>query len=380
MALTDKLSAIANAIRAKTGKTDPMALDAMPTEIEGISVGGSGTIEPLTVTENGTYTPPEGVDGYSPVEVMVTPEPSDIDALIDRSITEVTSGAAGVGERAFQGCTNLTSASFSNATVINGYAFSGCDNLTNVSFPNVKTIGNNVFYSCDNLTSVSFPNVTTVDSYAFQGCTNLTSASFPNVTTFSLGSFDGCKKLESVDFPNATAIGWGTSGGVFSNCLALKTVNLPLVYNAGPSAFVGCFSLQTIKLPSLKMFGNTYNATTYAFEACTALKVVDLPKFTRVGGYDFSKCYSLTAVLLRNETVCSLYNINAFNACYHFHGTVNETYNPEGLKDGYIYVPRSLVDSYKAATNWSTFADQFRALEDYTVDGTITGELDETKM
>lgn len=47
---------------------------------------------------------------------------------------------------------------------------------------------------------------------------------------------------------------------------------------------------------------------------------------------------------------------------------------------GYIYVPRALVDTYKAATNWSTIADQFRALEDYTVDGTITGELDESKI
>ena len=48
--------------------------------------------------------------------------------------------------------------------------------------------------------------------------------------------------------------------------------------------------------------------------------------------------------------------------------------------EGYIYVPRALVDSYKVATNWSSWATQFRALEDYTVDGTTTGELDETKI
>lgn len=53
---------------------------------------------------------------------------------------------------------------------------------------------------------------------------------------------------------------------------------------------------------------------------------------------------------------------------------------PIGSGTGYIYVPRTLVDSYKAATNWSTYADQFRALEDYTVDGTVTGDLDETKI
>jgi hypothetical protein len=32
---------------------------------------------------------------------------------------------------------------------------------------------------------------------------------------------------------------------------------------------------------------------------------------------------------------------------------------------GYIYVPAALVDSYKAATNWSTYAEQIRAIEDY---------------
>lgn len=55
----------------------------------------------------------------------------------------------------------------------------------------------------------------------------------------------------------------------------------------------------------------------------------------------------------------SLYN------CYHFHGTVNANYNPNGLKDGFIYVPRKFVESYKVATNWSAFASQFRAIEDY---------------
>lgn len=33
--------------------------------------------------------------------------------------------------------------------------------------------------------------------------------------------------------------------------------------------------------------------------------------------------------------------------------------------DCYIYVPRALVDSYKAATNWSVYADKIRAIEDY---------------
>ena len=42
MALTDKLSAIGEAIRAKTGKSDKLTLDQMPSEIAGITGGGGG--------------------------------------------------------------------------------------------------------------------------------------------------------------------------------------------------------------------------------------------------------------------------------------------------------------------------------------------------
>ena len=34
----------------------------------------------------------------------------------------------------------------------------------------------------------------------------------------------------------------------------------------------------------------------------------------------------------------------------------------------------------KTASIWSTYASQIRALEDYTVDGTVTGELDPSKI
>ena len=42
MALTEKLTAIADAIRGKTGKTDGLTLDQMPGEIAGIQGGGGG--------------------------------------------------------------------------------------------------------------------------------------------------------------------------------------------------------------------------------------------------------------------------------------------------------------------------------------------------
>ena len=44
-----------------------------------------------------------------------------------------------------------------------------------------------------------------------------------------------------------------------------------------------------------------------------------------------------------------------------------------------IFVPSSMVYTYKAATNWSARADYIFAVEDYTTDGTIDGEFDYDK-
>lgn len=77
MALTEKLSAIAAAIRAKTGKAEKLSLDQMPKEIAGIDSGGADPVlQEKTITENGFYMPDDGYDGLSGVTVNV-PIPED---------------------------------------------------------------------------------------------------------------------------------------------------------------------------------------------------------------------------------------------------------------------------------------------------------------
>lgn len=121
---------------------------------------------------------------------------------------------------------------------------------------------------------------------------------------------------------------------------------------------------------SITEFRADYNITIgpYAFTYCEALASVDLVDCDLIDGYGFHICSVLKRLVLRNNETTSLANTNCLTGTLIKSGT------------GYIYVPRALVDSYKAATNWSTYADQFRALEDYTVDGTTTGDLDETKI
>ena len=113
----------------------------------------------------------------------------------------------------------------------------------------------------------------------------------------------------------------------------------------------------------------------YAFYGCSNLVTVDLPSVTSMGARAFYNCSSLATLILRKaDTICALGNAAPFN------GT------PIKSGNGYIYVPRALLSDddatkdYRRATNWSIVANQFRALEDYTVDGTITGELDATKI
>ena len=65
------LTGIADAIRSKNGSTDTYKPSEMAAAITAISGGGEPIIEALDITSNGTYTAPDGVDGYSPITVNV---------------------------------------------------------------------------------------------------------------------------------------------------------------------------------------------------------------------------------------------------------------------------------------------------------------------
>lgn len=176
-------------------------------------------------------------------------------------------------------------------------------------------------------------DATSIRQYAFRGATALTTVNLPKATTIATNAFYGCTKL--------------------------TTVNMPLVATINDNAFNGCSILPSLVLPSLT------KGSSYMLRYCYELDTIDLPVITNLVANMFGDCRRLTAVILRSTTMCTLAATSAFTNCYHFHGTQNSTYNPSGLKDGYIYVPSALIEDYKSATNWSTFAAQFRAIEDY---------------
>jgi hypothetical protein len=133
----------------------------------------------------------------------------------------------------------------------------------------------------------------------------------------------------------------------FSSCSQLTTVNFPTATSIGANAFSSCSQLTTVNLPAATSIG------TGAFRECSQLTTVNLPAATSIGAEAFYNCSKLTALILRNTEKVASYSSRP---CY---GT------PIAKGTGYIYVPAALVDSYKAATGWSTYAAQFRAIEDY---------------
>lgn len=181
----------------------------------------------------------------------------------------------------------------------------------------------------------------------------------PKIKTVGYAAFQNCKTLTSVNLPNATYI----DGAGFMHCELLKFVNIPSVTNINGAAFQNCNTLTSINLPSV----TTMNSA--VFYNCKSLITADFSAITNFTGGVFANCTALKTVIIRNNTMCTLGTTSAFSGCTLINGT-----------GGYIYVPSSLINTYKTATNWVTYASKFRALEDYTVDGTTTGALDESKV
>lgn len=220
-----------------------------------------------------------------------------------------------------------------SVNLVGAYAFYGNSGITSVSAPNAVTIGTYAFYNIKNITSLNIPIVTTIGNYAFTAPT-----------------------IQSLDLPLCTSIGTNC----FTNCPSITNLNLPVV-TAIPNSSFGYVGVSRLILPEVKSVGNSSltNSKTLTF--------VDLPKCTSILNYGLRNNSKLETLILRSETMCTLSNY-ALNSTKIFN------------KTGYVYVPASLIDSYMGATNWSKISTQFRALEDYTIDGTIGGELDETKV
>ena len=176
--------------------------------------------------------------------------------------TTIPNSVTAIGNRAFQGCTGLTSFTIpASVTAIGGAAFWGCTGLKSLTIPaSVTTIGGSAFLGCTGLTSISIPSsVTSIGGGAFWGCTGLKSISIPaSVTSIGNSAFLGCTALTSISIPaSVTSI----EGYAFSGCTGLSDIYAlrtdPAAYNCSASAFYDVSAILHVPTGSKETYAAT---------------------------------------------------------------------------------------------------------------------------
>ena len=171
-----------------------------------------------------------------------------------------------------------------------------------------------LFYGCSNLLSVDVSqwdtsNLRNMES-AFWGCSGLTSLNVSQWDTSNVVGayriFLGCSGLTSLDVS-----GWNTS--------KMKTME---------RIFAGCSNMEVLDISN------------WSSEACTD----NMPYIFSCDNLQYLVIDSPTFKFQMKDPEC---------------GSLNTTCK--------ILVPEALLDTYKAAENWSARADQFDAVENYTV-------------
>ena len=128
------------------------------------------------------------------------------------------------------------------------------------------------------------------------------------------------------------------NSSAFQNCTSLALTSLPAgLATISVSAFQSCTSLALTSLPA-----GLATINSYAFREVKRMITLTLsPDTTSIGDYAFYNCSNILSYTIDIETPPTLVNIRAFQG-------INAACK--------IYVPASAVDTYKAATNWITYA------------------------
>ena len=209
--------------------------------------------------------------------------------------------------------TKITAEDIAGCTAIGDYGFYRCVNLTSIDMPNtITTIGNYGFYYCP-IQSINLPNILlTIGEYAFRHCEKIASIYIPaSITSIGKYAFQDTK-LKTIHIEDG------------NNCKILSSICR------------SCPTLESVHLGN----GVTFIGD-YAFYNCTNLKEITIPEtVTQIDNYAFGgNCAVATATVL--PTTPPTLGASAFSS-----------------KLNTLYVPLASLDAYKAATNWSAYADK----------------------
>ena len=215
------LSAIADAIRAKTGTAEQLTPEQMISAIANIQAGGGG--------DDSNYK--EFVERTTANPTL----PSDLTKIVDYAfyefhslaLTSLPAGVTSIGTDAFYNCKNLALASLpAGVTNIGISAFANCSNLALASIPaGVTSINDSTFFHCTSLALTSLPaGITSIGNRAFYYCYKLALTSLPaGLQIIKDYAFAVCSGLTSITFEGTPR----SIGSCFGNCSNLTTINVP---------------------------------------------------------------------------------------------------------------------------------------------------------
>lgn len=173
---------------------------------------------------------------------------------------------------------------------------------------------------------------------------------YPQVIVISGGGnashtscYDGTFEGEYID-NEITSVRYGA----FAGCTEITKVSLPNCTNVGGNyAFYNMKNVKEILLPNV-----TSGVFGYTFQNCTNVETIDLRSLggVKLDGNCFRYCSALETLILGGTEINTLANTNVLS------GT------PASMS---IYVPHDLVDAYKGATNWTTYASRIKSRNDY---------------
>ena len=248
------------------------------------------TLEELTITQNGEYTPQDGVDGFSKVVAIVVPTKR----VVLRERIRVNS-----------------------SMIVDGY---WAAELIDTS---LLTSIDNFFYSCNDLRICDVSNWDTSKvtnmSYVFSACNTLEHIDVSNwdtskVTSF-LSMFSGCSSLRELNTSN-----WGVTAndirGMFRTCTNLESVDVSKFDTSKMTSlefiFFGCNNLKIIDVKNwdTKMVTNLH----YTFNECQSVKILDVSRWdisnvTKMTSL-FYKCRELEMLDLTMWNVLNLTNVD----------------------------------------------------------------------